>query len=281
MRQKFLSLLRKFTKLIAGTGIGKVEPLFKIYSFFLSQLKPKMVVTEGSKMYLDKKDTLLLSIYPNFEPFETKIVKKYVKKGMTVVDAGANIGYYTLLLSRLVGPKGLVHAFEPGKENFELLKKNVELNKYKNTKLNRAALSNKEGAIKLYLSETNPQDHRIVKDKETRKFEKVSAVTLDKYFGKKNNVDFIKMDIQGAEILALEGAKKILSSSKKLKMILEFWPYAIRQTGRMPMALINMLKKNGKIFLIDEKSGKLLPWENTGFDYTSSENSLFNLFFEK
>lgn len=281
MKDKILVLLKKATHLVEGTGVGKIKPLFKIYSRLLSLLKPRMVVTEGSKMYLDKHDTLLLSIYPNFEPYETRLVKKFVKKGMITVDAGANIGYYTLLMARLVGKKGMVHAFEPERENFDLLKRNVELNNYTNTRLNKVALSNKKGFIKLFLSPASPQDHRIFKTGDSKKFKKVKTITLDEYFKRSRRVDFIKMDIQGAEFLALKGARKTLSSNKELKMVLEFWPDAIRQAGGSPEELLDILMKQGNILIIDEKKEKLLPINNLEVLKPDSSQAQFNLFFEK
>lgn len=280
MNRILLSLVRKITRQLEGTGIGKVKPLFKIYAFMLFLLKPKMVITEDSKMYLDKTDSLLLSVYPNFEPLETQLTKKYVKKGMVVVDAGAHIGYFTLLMSRLVGDKGVVHAFEPERENFELLEKNVKINGYQNITINRKALSDKKGKTKLFISDENPQDHRIIKNRESKKYELVQTITLDNYFGKGQKVDFIKMDIQGAEIFALKGGKRILQENKLLKMIIEFWPFALVQSGMKPDELLKMLQKLGKVRLIDGKTNTLKDIENLNIA-SVAESNLSNLLFER
>jgi FkbM family methyltransferase len=84
---------------------------------------------------------------------ETKFLKKIIKKGDTVIDVGANIGYYTLLFSKLVGKEGKIYAYEPLPENFKLLKKNIFINKYKNIVLINRALSNKEKNAKLYIDQ--------------------------------------------------------------------------------------------------------------------------------
>ena len=280
MNKLFLILVKKITKLLEGTGIGKIKPLFRIYALLLSLLKPKIVMTEGSKIYLDKNDSLLLSIYPNFEPAETKLVKYCVKKNMVTVDAGAYIGYFTLLMSKLVGEKGSVHAFEPGRENFNLLEKNVYLNNYKNVILNNSALSNKSGTTKLFISGENPQDHRIVENEKSKKWEFVKTITLDRYFRNNQKVDFIKMDIQGAEIFALEGAKRILEENKTMKMIIEFWPFALIQSGIQPDKLLQILQKLGKIKLIDESTGALKNISNLNTK-SFAEDNLSNLFFER
>lgn len=278
IKKTLFAVFQKISLILSGTGIAKNKYLYSLYQNLLSHLKPRVVTTEGSKMLLDQQDSLLLSIYSNFEPGETEIVKKFVKKGMTVVDAGANIGYFTLLMARLVGKSGRVHAFEPEHENIELLKKNVALNKRGNVIVNDMALSNITGTLNFYLSASNPQDHRIIKDKhEKRKTYKVQSTTLDEYFNNKN-IDFIKMDIQGAELLALEGGVKIISKYKPL-LIIEYWPYGIVQLGRKPQELFAILEKmKYKVMLINQSNGKLEPIDKNELLAKSSSGDIFNFF---
>lgn len=277
MKKVLIYMLKKTTRVFEGTGIGKNKLVFGIYKKMLSILKPRIVITEGSKMYLDKNDSLLLLIYNNFEPSETKLIKKIVKPGMVVVDAGAHIGYFTLLLSRLVGEKGKVYAFEPEKNNYLLLQRNVKLNNYKNIVLNNMALSNKVGKTKLFISDENPQDHRIVDDRKSRRYELIKSVSLDSYFRNNSRVDFIKMDIQGAEALAFEGSKKVFSKNKKLEMIIEFWPYVLSQLGKKPNDFLNDIKKLGSVKLIDIKSGVLKSVSNMDIN-SKSPQVFYNLF---
>ena len=92
----------------------------------------------GLRMYLDPTDTVvcrMIAAYGNWEPSETAWFLRTVKPGDIIVDAGANVGYYTVIGSRLVGDRGKVYAFEPDPSNFELLRKNVELNGLKNVVL--------------------------------------------------------------------------------------------------------------------------------------------------
>ncbi len=109
----------------------------------VSFLKSNFAEVQGQKMFLDKKDVLGLSINGVYEPLETKLVRKEVKKSDVVLDIGANIGYYTLILAKLVGKKGRVFAFEPDPTNFALLKKNISINGYKNVILVPKAVAGK------------------------------------------------------------------------------------------------------------------------------------------
>ena len=88
----------------------------------------------GSRMYLDPTDKGLsidLLVDGIREPYITEVTKRELKQGQTVVDIGANIGYYALLEARQVGPTGRVYAIEPVPENFATLNKNVRLNQYR------------------------------------------------------------------------------------------------------------------------------------------------------
>jgi tRNA G37 N-methylase Trm5 len=126
-------------------------------------------VVQGHKMYLDSKESLDLSIYGVYEEYETDLIKKEIDRGDVVLDLGANIGYYTLLFAKKVGDEGRVYAFEPDPTNFSLLKKNVEINGYRNVVLIQKAVSNKNGKLKLYLNEDNKGDHRFYNSHDGRK----------------------------------------------------------------------------------------------------------------
>ena len=168
--------------------------------FLISRLKSNVTEINGHKMFLDSKDTLRLSILGVHEPFETEIIKKEIKKGDTVLDIGANIGYYTLIFAELVGENGKVFAFEPDPTNFAILEKNVEANGYKNVVLVQKAVTNKPGKLGLYLNEDRKAAHRIYDPHNGSKSIEIESIKLDDYFKDYDGeMDFIKMDIEGAE----------------------------------------------------------------------------------
>jgi FkbM family methyltransferase len=191
------------------------------------------------------------------EPFETEIILNEVRPGDTVVDVGAHIGYYTLLLARAVGPAGRVLAFEPDPLNFALLRRNVELNGYANVELFPKALSDRCGKFRLYLSSDNAGDHRLYESAdEPRPAVEAEATTLDSISsGRDRKVDFIKMDVQGSEGAVLEGMVGALSRATRLKMTMEFWPLGLARAGYGAERLLSRLEGLGfRLYEIEEQT---------------------------
>jgi FkbM family methyltransferase len=181
-----------------------------------------------------------------WEPLETFLITREIKQGDAVVDLGANIGYYTLLLAKLVGPQGRVHAFEPDPDNFAILEKNVASNGYRNVKLVRQAVSGTTGDIKLYRAEDDPGDHRVYDSHDDRQSIIIRATRLDDYFdGREARIDFIKMDIQGAEGAALEGMFSLLERNQGVRLLMEFWPIGLQRNGLPPEQCLDFLLKRG------------------------------------
>jgi FkbM family methyltransferase len=212
-------------------------------------------------MYLDARDSLDLSLNLVYEPFETELVPSLVHENDTVLDVGANIGYYTLILARLVGPRGRVFSFEPDPGNFALLKKNVEANGYKNVVLVNAALSDQPATLKLYLSEENRGDHRIYPSDDQRRAIQIPAITVDDYFaGLSDEIAFIKMDVQGAEAKVLTGMKRLLEETPKCQMLFEFWPKGISDAGdEAEQALARLTRNRFSLKLVDQQRKSLEP----------------------
>jgi FkbM family methyltransferase len=138
-----------------------------------------------------------------------------------------------------------VYAFEPEPATFELLEKNVRLNGLTNVVLERKALSNRKGTLKLFIAGQNKGDHRIYQpDGESRPSIDVEAVRLDEYFkDHKRGIDVLKTDTQGAEGLILEGMTGLLERQTDGPAIfMEFWPHGLKGLGTDAAALLKSLQ---------------------------------------
>lgn len=166
-----------------------------------------------------------------------------IQPGMRVVDVGGNIGFYSILFSRLVGEHGVVHVFEPDPVNFRYLKTNTK--GLKNIVINRCAVAERSGTIRLFHSDDLNVDHQTYDIGENRNSIEVPCVTLDDYFHQNESVDFIKIDIQGYEFHALLGMKEMIKRSHSAVIFSEFWPYGLRKAGIDPNAYLAFLKEMG------------------------------------
>jgi FkbM family methyltransferase len=166
-----------------------------------------------------------------------------------------------LLFARLVGERGMVYAFEPDPANFELLRQNIEINGYKNVALIQRAVSDRPGVGRLYLSATNPGDHRFYNSGDGRAAVGVEAVTLDQVFERHEGLfNFIKFDIQGAEWAALQGMRRLLQRHNHLKIVTEFWPFGLSKFGADPAAYLSLLLDGGfELYEIDEAQNRIRP----------------------
>lgn len=238
-------------KVFGGRGVDKKFPLFVVlFKKFASLGRETATIVRiplNSRLFVSSKDTALgfsLRFKGVFEPVQTRKFIKSVKKGDTVFDIGANVGYYAVLASKLVGIKGKVYAVEPDRKNVELLKKNIELNNCLNVEVVPLALG-AENKISYFLSDqANPGESKI-SEKVTR--ELVRVKTLDTLVKEKSirKVDVIKLDVEGGEVDVLRGAKKLIAASKNLKIFVECNPKALKNFGEDKIALIAFLKGSG------------------------------------
>jgi FkbM family methyltransferase len=253
VRKTFFLIWKQSLGAISSHRLGRIHLIRAVSEFVTSRLK-SVARVQGHKMFLDPRDHLNLFFNGIYEPFETQIVKTEIRKGDIVLDIGANIGYYTLIFAKLVGPEGKVFGFEPDPANFALLKKNVVANHYHNVILVNKAVASKTGKIQLYLSD-DIGDHRIYDTGDGRKVIEIEAIRLDDYFNQGNaRVDFIKMDIQGAEWEAIQGMSLLLQKNKNVKIITEFAPKLLRKSGVRPEDYLRLLINHDfKIYHADER----------------------------
>jgi FkbM family methyltransferase len=173
---------------------------------------------------------------------ERQLLRKILFQGAIVADVGANIGVYSKFLSRCVGPSGLVHSFEPSRDNFRRL--SAVTRDVSNVRLTQAAVGERSGRCELYVSDKLNVDHRAYKaDGDSRRVVPTQMVALDDYFKHGQRVDLIKMDIQGYELHALRGAQRVLNENSDINLLLEFWPAGLAQAGVRWEELVELLQR--------------------------------------
>ncbi len=155
-----------------------------------------------------------------YERYETAIMLTQLNINSVVVDVGANIGYYTLLMAKKCKK---VYAIEPDKKCFEILKKNVEENNLKNVVLINKAASNKKENRFLIKDEENQGNSRISEMRNEKIDTRIMTETLDNMLINEQYISLIKVDTQGFEPEVIKGAKKIIKRDKPT-LFLEYTP---------------------------------------------------------
>jgi FkbM family methyltransferase len=199
----------------------------------------------------DKHISARISRKGAWEPFLSEILLQHLAKGSSLIDVGANIGWYTALGGIRVGPEGHVLAFEPDLVNGALLKHNVQLNNLENVSVFDCGLSSNKGVANLLKSMDNLGDHRLVPDASSESVE-IKIETLDSILDRRPHllkaIKVLKVDVQGAEYAVFLGARKTLNSPDvDMAIFVEFSPNLLRIHDRdEPDKLIELLEGLGR-----------------------------------
>lgn len=209
----------------SGDTAGTINEWKRWWKYLLLE---KSKSTGIKTVIMDWMNDLRLRIYPGNEVFRSIFVKGIYDPNLIVVinallpvdgvfiDIGANMGYCSLLMSRVVGEDGKVFAIEPSERDFLRLVDNVSLNKLGNVNVYRVAISDKAGNVKISIA---PEERSALntlgtafsnKGIEELRTEEVGAITLDRFVEQEeiDRIDVIKMDIEGSEFKALKGSRE-------------------------------------------------------------------------
>lgn len=289
MKKILLSILTLFAKPLLGKGI--LDIYFPSLNIFFQRLYASLQIdstksirlSNGQKMLVYSQDVcsgISLILTGTYEPVTTKLFLENIKAGDVILDIGANNGYYSLLAANKAGNNGSVFAFEPDENNIKLLKKNIVLNKITNIKVEEVAVADKNGSIQFSSNSIHTGKSTIVVDEKVNS-KTVRGITLDSFI-KNKKINVIIMDIEGAELLALKGAKKTVLKND-LTLFFEYNPKSIKSFGYKPNELIKYIYELGfnSISIIDEAKSKVIPYSENNLRSVINHTTYCNLMCKK
>ena len=213
----------------------------------------------GLKMKLDISDWVNFQIFlkQGYEKPESMVWKELCSRSHTIIDIGANIGYYSLIASRHTS--GKIYSFEPVTETQGKFRANIELNKFSNIYPVQKIISDKAGRIRIYFDDaTNTGTASLVKESsEKTAFEEVESTTLDQFAADNalGKIDLVKIDVEGSEFLVLRGMEKTLTDSRPFLMV-EVLEETLAKFGFGIIDIYNYLDAKG--YQAYDISGKLI-----------------------
>ena len=171
----------------------------------------------GFRVQVDLEDRMGQFLYAvgQYERPTSLLIRSLLDTGSTFLDIGANLGYFTLLAAKHVGPGGRVIAFEPLPSAHSRLRQNVSLNEFNNCQLHRVALSNRRGTAPFF---KGPEHHSGLSSlRPLESFHGVSSIKverLDDVVSASTAVDLVKIDVEGAEVKVIQGMQNLLAAQR-------------------------------------------------------------------
>jgi FkbM family methyltransferase len=231
------------------TVLLKPRPLRAVANATLRALTPAVVERYGAHIHLNPQDpvvsgALALRVY---EKPETRFFLNAIQPGATFLDVGANIGYYSALALAHIGPHGRVVSVEPDPEAFGYLQRTVVANGGERATLVNKGLADVPGTLRLYRNASNRGDNRLYANDLAGSFVEVEVARADDVLAGLgiDQVDLIKMDVQGFEGKVLSGLERTIRNSDSLVLLSEFWPWGLREAGSDPLEVLGRLQGLG------------------------------------
>jgi FkbM family methyltransferase len=255
----------------------------------------RMLARDGSSIQFDTGfgfDILLPASYRSmivmalkgvlFHTTLLELVTKVIRTGDIVIDGGSNVGFFALLAAARLNGSGCVFAFEPDPKTFALLQQNIRRNRFESTiRAEQVALTDREGTLDFAVNSEEPMLSSLVPAM-TDPVGSISvhAARLDAFLAASGleRADVIKLDLEGAEPMALEGARAALRTTRML--IFEANKPQLEQLGIDPLALVERTARAGEfdtIYFIDERSEKVCHWEPRFFEEALNDYKFINV----
>jgi FkbM family methyltransferase len=220
-------------------------------------------------LHVDRRDRNIvkkLALYGDYENHVQRLLVSLATPGSVVIDVGANIGLHTLPLARRVGTTGQIIAFEPDPNNYQLLLRNIRANGLTNISVHRLALSCESGTALLYQSWKNRGGLSLREENVDRDGPPIAPVAVETIAGDtllaslERPISLIKIDVEGAEPLVLQGLSATLRHQPQAKLVFEFWPRFLRSFRVDSLEFLGQLEGQGFcLSVVDSEVQRLIP----------------------
>jgi FkbM family methyltransferase len=237
----------------------------------LAQLPAKTVrLTPGFRMRVSPLDENGRRVYVHGLDRRERITRQFVRllrPGDCVIDIGANVGYFTLVAARLVGPGGCVHAFEPSPEVLPWLQANADLNPSANIRVHGQAVTDRCGQVRFYTAAADRTGYSSIRNLgcQTASAAMVPAITLDSMLPELPRVRLVKIDVEGAELLVLRGMRELIRRDRPF-LIIELDDGFLRELGADAQRECDFLSDAGYELYRIVARGDLQPLERAPTD---------------
>ena len=253
MVERISQKLKEITIFSSKNSVCLIAILLSICIFIheLNELRKKEYI------YLKKTDqNLIMALIPGdfisnaiernsfLEKRTTNYLVSNVKPGEVVVECGSNIGYYTNIFAKLVTNTGKVYSYEANRDVMNIANLSLKINGLSDiVTLKNLCISDEYGEIDfsvptdsekflgIPLNKVNLKEASISLDPKAKNTRKVRSVTLDQDLSHLEQIDWLRMGIEGSEVLAIKGAKRLIQSSPNIKIVMEWSPEAIKKYG--------------------------------------------------
>lgn len=262
-----LNRVRSFLRKPWRGKIAVIRFRFKSLWFRLLPSTPLPIRSPYGGWWLDINDRCSnLISQDNFEKAEWRFVEHFLKEGMTAMDIGAHHGFYTILYSRKVGPSGCVIAFEPSPREAQRLLLHLRLNRCRNVKVERIALSGRDGEAPFFVIEGNETVFNSLRPPKVLKPTKeitVITMRLDNYLKREDirQINFVKIDAEGAELEILKGADGLFNRNSSPVIMAEVSEMRTEQWGYRASEIFDFLSERGYRWFTVNSEGKLKAFQ--------------------
>jgi FkbM family methyltransferase len=279
---RFLDMAGNFLRLWRDEGAGMALRILKAkaqWAWLRSrrphQLLKRHIAALDRPMYLDLEDRGLsktLFYRGIHEPLPTQWVREEVEPGMTVLDIGANIGYYVMLEAQLVGDRGRVYAIEPVPETMQICRKNIRLNTLSNVTTHEIAMGGQGGKATMNITpyrnwsfishETLNSDQAVSMKRLAFAEIPVKTMALDEFIDRLpiKHVHFIRMDVEGYEVEIIRNGIGVLINNRPLKILMELHPFLASSSSTFEDLVTTLYRTGLRIKYLAHDRSLIAQW---------------------